>query len=177
MDYYDRLEPEVFRRTVELLGAVSRVVEIGCGDCRLGNFIARTTGCAVVGVDIDEEPLASARRKSRNLKVDHLVRYVKHNAENLDSLCPPKFDCCVSIYVLHELKHPLLVLKQVRKALTRNGKILLIDFPRGSKAEQLYDEEYYSTSMMRSFLSRAGFKNIHLEFFKHKQLALLSATV
>jgi ubiquinone/menaquinone biosynthesis C-methylase UbiE len=175
MDYYDRIEPHVFQRVVEIIGRPERVIEIGCGDCRLANFIARAIGCTVLGIDTDTQGFAAARRQSKKLKVSHLVNTMKHDAENLTSLCPPKFDCCVSIYVLHELAHPLKVLSQVRKVLRRNGKMLLIDFPTGTVAEQLYDEKYYSARMMQSFLKRAGFRKISLEYFNVNQLALFTA--
>ncbi len=175
MDYYDRFEPAVFQRIVEIIGRPQRVVEIGCGDCRLGTFIARTVGCSVVCIDTDTQGFATGKRHSKKSAVAHLVRMIQHDAEDLTSLCPPKFDCCVSIYVLHELEHPVKVLTQVRKALKRNGKMVLVDFPRGSIAERLYDEEYHSTRMMQSFLKRAGFKKITVEYFKKKQLALFLA--
>jgi ubiquinone/menaquinone biosynthesis C-methylase UbiE len=175
MDYYDRFEPEVFQRVVDIIGKPKRIIEIGCGDCRLGNFIARATGCTVLGVDVDAQSFDIAKRRSRKLKVDHLVKNIEHNAEHLTSLCPPKFDCCVSIYVLHELEHPLKVLTQARKILSSRGMMVLIDFPKGSIAEELYGEEYYSPRMMRSMMKRAGFKKIAIEYFKNKQLALLIA--
>jgi hypothetical protein len=78
--------------------------------------------------------------------------------------------------VLHELDHPVKVLTPVRKALTQNGKMVLIDFPKGSIAEQLYDEDYYSNRMMQSFLKRAGFKKIKIEYFKQGQLTLFFAS-
>lgn len=175
MDYYDRIEPQVFQRVVEIIGKPKRVIEIGCGDCRLAIFIARAVGCRVLGIDTDTQGFAAARRQSKKFRVAHLVKSVQHDAEDLASLCPPKFDCCVSIYVLHELAHPLKVITQVRKALRQNGKMLLIDFPTGSVAEQLYDEKYYSTRMMQSFMKRAGFKKIAVEYFNDHQLALFTA--
>jgi len=42
-------------------------------------------------------------------------------------------------------------------------------------AEQLYDEKYYSARMMQSFLKRAGFRKISLEYFNVNQLALFTA--
>lgn len=177
MDYYDKFEPEVFQRVVDIIGKPERVIEIGCGDCRLGNFIAGAIGCTVLGVDIDTQFFNSGKKQSKQLRVAHLVKSIKHNAEHLTDLSPPKFDCCVSIYVLHELEHPLNVLIQVHRVLRRKGKMVLIDFPKGSIAEELYDEEYYSARTMHSLLRKAGFKKISIEYFKKKQLALLIATV
>ncbi len=176
MDYYDRIEPRVFERVVEIIGKPERVIEIGCGDCRLGNFIARSTGCRVLGIDTDTQFFNTARSQSKKHKVTHLVKTMKHDAGDLTSLDLPKFDCCVSLYVLHELAFPLKVLRQVRKVLRRRGKIVLIDFPTGSIAEELYDEKYYSAQTMHSYLKHADFKNITVEYFNDHQLALFTAT-
>lgn len=176
MDYYDRIEPTVFKRIADIIGNPRRILDIGCGDCRLSNFIARATGCSVVAIDTDTQGFRRAREQSERLETAHLVTCIRHDAEDLASLCPPLFDCCVSLYVLHELEHPLRVLTQAHAVLYQGGRLLLIDFPRGSIAERLYDESYYTTGMMKSMVRRAGFSSVSVEYFGEEHLALVNAT-
>lgn len=173
-DFYDRLEPMVFKMVAQRIEGVKRVLEIGCGDCRLANFLAHHTGCEMVGIDISEADFTKGKKESRKLKVPHLVNCIKGNAENLSSLLEGKFDICVSLYVLHELEKPLKVLKEAKKILKRKGQIIVIDFPKGSVAEELYDEDYYISREMKSFLQKSGFKYVNIEFLIDKELVYLT---
>ena len=167
-DFYDQLEPKVFKAIAERIKGSGRTLEIGCGDCRLANYLVKNTGCNVVAVDIKEE--------SRELKGNSLVKYIRGDAEFLSSFLKDKFDICVSLYVLHELKNPLNVLEEAKKILKQKGKIIMIDFPKGSIADKLYDENFYTPSEMKSLLKKSGFKNVHIEFLTGKELAYLIGT-
>ena len=174
-DFYKRLEPTVFQTIAQRLNGAKRVLEIGCGDCRLVNFLVRHTGCEAIGVDISDADFTKGRREGRRLHVSYLVDCIKGDAEHLSSFLTEEFDACISKYVLHELKNPSMVLKETRKVLREHGYIIMIDFPKGSIAEDIWYEKFYSPKEMALFLKKSRFKNINLEFLGGKELVYLTA--
>jgi len=174
-DFYDRLEPAVFKRIAERIRGVEKVLEIGCGDCRLVNYLAQHAGCEMVGIDINDTDFAKGQRETKRLRLSNLVSYVKGNAEHLSSFLRDKFDVCISMYVLHELKNPSTVLKEIREVLKQHGKIIMIDFPKDSIAEDIWCEEYYPPKKMALLLRKSQFKNINLEFMGGKELVFATA--
>lgn len=174
-DFYHNLEPAVFRKIAQRIKGAKRVLEIGCGDCRLVNFIAQYAGGETIGVDISDTDFTKGKRESRRLHVSHLVRCIKGDAEHLSSFLTDEFDVCVSFYVLHELKNPSAVFTEVRKVLKQHGKIIVIDFPKGSIAEDIWYEKFYSPKKMALLLYKSRFKDIKLEFLGGKELVYLTA--
>jgi ubiquinone/menaquinone biosynthesis C-methylase UbiE len=172
-DFYDRLEPKVFKMVAERIKGSKRIIELGCGNCKLANSLAKKIGCTVVGVDITAAGFSKGKRESRRLKLSHLVNCIKGNAEYLSSFLTEKFDVCISLYVLHELENPLKVLKEVRKVLKQNGEIILIDFPKDSIAEDKWYEKFYPPNKMALFLKKSHFKNVNIEFLGGKELVYL----
>ena len=173
-DFYDRLEPKVFKTIARRINNAKKILEIGCGDCRLANYLARHIGCTVIGVDKNDGDFTRGRREGQKLKVSDLVYCIKGDAEYLSSFLAEKFDVCISLYVLHELRKPLKVLKEIKRILNRNGKIIVIDFPKGSAAEELWGEEYYAHKKMEFYLKKCGFKRVNVEFFEGKELAYVT---
>ncbi len=174
-DFYNRLEPSVFKIIAKRIKGVQRVLEVGCGDCRLINFLAWHTDCEMIGVDISDSDFNKGKRESRRLQLSHLVNCIKGNAEHLSSFLTEKFDICISMYVLHELKNPSTVLKEIRKVLKQHGKIIVIDFPKDSIAEDIWYEEFYPPKKMALLLRKSRFKNVSLEFLGGKELVCLTA--
>lgn len=174
-NFYNQLKPKVFKMVAKRIKGSKRVIEIGCGDCALANFLAKKICCTVVGVDINDEGLSTGKRESRRLRLSHLVNCIKGNAERLSSFLTEEFDACISLYVLHELKNPSTVLKEARKVLKRHGTIIVIDFPKNSIAEDIWYEEFYSPEKMASLLRKSRFRNVNLEFLGGKELVYLTA--
>ncbi|OPX17596.1 hypothetical protein BXT86_05620 [candidate division WOR-3 bacterium 4484_100] len=174
-NFYERYEPTLFSRIARDVGKNRNVIEIGCGDCRLCNHLARKNGCTTVGIDINDVDFSRARVESRRLHISHLVECIKVDAEKLSRILNKKFDFCLSLYVLHELRNPIKVLKEVRAILKEKGKVIFVDFPEGSLAEQLWDEKYYSVKEMKTLFKRAGFKKIGHQLLARKQLVYLTA--
>ncbi|KYK38120.1 MAG: hypothetical protein AYK18_08065 [Theionarchaea archaeon DG-70] len=174
-DFYNRLEPTVFKIIAQRIKGVKRILEIGCGDCRLVNFLAQHAGCEAIGVDISDADFIRGKRESRRLQLSHLVDCIQGNAEHLSSFLTEEFDACISIYVLHELKNPLMVLKEIRKVLKEQGEIIIIDFPKDSVAEDIWYEKYYTPKEMALLLKKSRFKNINLKFLGSQELVYLTA--
>ncbi len=171
---YDRLEPEVYEAIAQRLRSSESILEIGCGDCRLVNLLAQKTGNRVLGIDIAGTEFPEAKEIAKKLGVSHLVNCIKGDAENLSSLFSQKFEATVSMYVLHELEKPAKVLKEAKKVLKGGGEIILVDFLKGSTAEKIWAEDYYTPEEIQSLLEEAEFEKIRIELFGERDLALVS---
>ena len=164
-DYYDKSEPYIFEEfQTEISNAIKPryILDVGCGNCKLVNYLAQNNKCNVFGIDIDSSLFPSPIKNTT---------YIKGTADKLDTIMLPlitpyKYDVCVSLYTLHELKNPQIVLNQIYKVLSNQGVLILIDFPRYSLAEDIYSEyqeRYYHPYQMRRFIAKAGFEHMRVE--------------
>ena len=69
----------------------------------------------------------------------------------------------VCVYALHEMTEPLAALREVRRVLQADGKMLIVDFPRDSLAQRLWDEKYHTHKQIGALLRRAGFSRITVQ--------------
>lgn len=172
---YDELEDEIFEMIASRVERKDVVLDVGCGDCKLTNRLASERGCRIVGVDIRSSGLSAGRREAEKLEVSDLVECVEVDARRLSSAFDERFDLAVSVYALHEFEKPLEVLAEMRKVLRPAGKTILVDFLRGSTAERLWAERYYTTREIESMLRDAGFRTIRLNFPREKELVFVEA--
>ena len=64
------------------------------------------------------------------------------------------------MYSLHEFQSAPKALKEAFKILKRRGKIILIDFIKGTLADRLWGERYYTSKRIEEMLKKAGFEDI-----------------
>lgn len=74
--------------TKQLLGPLGlkrgmKVLDIACGKGRNSVDIAKKYGCMVVGIDILDNSIEEARKYAKKHNVEHLVNFIKADAENL----------------------------------------------------------------------------------------------
>ncbi len=158
------MEPQFYHKIAEAVGKANPILDIGCGEGRLTNFLARTLGSEVCGVDISDLKLTKDRETSDARDVSDLVWFVKGDASQLDFLVNDSFAAIVSIYVLHEFMNPPESLRELRRVLKASGKFIVVDFVKGGEAERLWAERYYTPCEIESMLKEAGFTDIAMEF-------------
>jgi ubiquinone/menaquinone biosynthesis C-methylase UbiE len=95
---------------------------------------------------------------------------VKADARSLDFLWRGSVDAAVSVYALHEFAEPMAVLREARRILCPGCEILIVDFPRGSLAQRLWDEDYYTPGEVARMLKRAGFARVTARRIARRQL-------
>lgn len=173
---YDEMEEELFEMIADRVGKGNLVLDVGCGECRLANRLASERGCKVTGVDIRDSGFFTARREAEGLDVSDLVECRRMDAGRLTSFLDESFDTAVSVYALHEFEQPLEVLSEVRKVLRPAGKMILIDFLKGSTAERLWSERYYTTREIKGMMKKAGFGTIRLSFPRERELVFVEAS-
>lgn len=161
--FYRRYKPVLHRRIARELGPARRVVDIGCGDCTLATLLARVARQEVIGVDIADhrfpQPAGGVQRRCE-----------KADARSLAFLGPESVDAVVSVWALHELSAPLRVLREARRILRPGGEILIVDFPRDSVAQKLWNEDYYRPDEVAGLLGQAGFAGIRSRLIEHQQV-------
>ena len=162
--FYQTYRPHLHRRIARELGPARRVVDIGCGDCTLAGILSKVAQQEVTGVDLDGHgfPRQSGPARKR--------RCVEADARSLGFLARSSVDAVVSVWALHEFAGPMAALREARKILRPGGEILIVDFPRGSLAQRLWNERYYTTGEVGDMLKRAGFVRVESRRIARRQL-------
>jgi SAM-dependent methyltransferase len=162
--YYRRYKPHLHRRIAQELAPARRIVDVGCGDCGLASLLSERDHHEVFGVDISDD------RFPNQPDPGHRQHCVKADARSLDFLSRGTVDAVVSVWALHEFAAPMAVLREARRILRPGGGILIVDFARGSLAQQLWKERYYTTKEVGQMLKRAGFARVEATRIARRQL-------
>ena len=173
--HYNKLEPNIHGKIAQTLQHVTPILDAGCGDGRLVNFLAMKLGKKIFGVDVSDIGFEKARREAELKNVSRMVEYVKADASHLDAFGNKFFGGVVSVYTLHEFEKPLVVLREIRRVLKTGGTVVIVDFIKGGDAERLWGERYYTPTEIESMLKNAGFKEPKMCFL-YKDVILISAT-
>lgn len=163
-DYYEQVKDQVRRRIAAQLRFAHRVLDVGCGSCELDRFLAEQNGQEVVGVDI------SGGSFPANDALGERVRCWKADARKLDFIEDHSVDAVVSVHALHEMEKPLEVLREANRVLRDGGEMLVVDFPRDSLAQRLWNEDYYAPTEVAGMLRQAGFANVESRRIAQRQL-------
>ena len=160
---YDELEPETYQRIAEAIGVANPVLDIGCGEGKLANFLAMTLGKEVRGIDISNTKLAKAREEAKAQGVSY---FMEGDATHLSTGADQFFGAIVNVYTLHELDDAHKTLKELRMVLEAGGKLVMVDFMKGGNAEKLWGERYYTPEEIESMLQEAGFNELAMELVR-----------
>lgn len=174
---YDELEPENYEKIAEAIGDANPILDIGCGEGKLANFMATTLGKRVHGIDISDSKLAKAQEAAEQHGISHLVQFVNANVSRLDFLDDKSFAAIVSVFTMHEIDDPHKALKELRRVLRAGGRLIVVDFTKGGKAEGLWAERYYTPQEIESMLQEAGFGEVAMEFVRNDVVFVSSLKV
>ena len=166
-DFYEKAKPRLQRRIGRELRLAYRILELGCGGCALAQFLRRTYRQRVTGVDISDGGFP--RHDSPSQKRSPL-RCVKADAARLDFVKDNAVDAVVSRWALHEMQDAQGALREARRVLRPGGEILIVDFPRGSLAQRLWDEQYYSAEEIADMLKEAGLEGVRARYIERQQV-------
>ncbi len=172
--FYYTLEPDIYRNIAQEFQHVAPILDVGCGDGRLVNFLAVKLGKRVFGVDISDSRFEKAKKEAELKDISHLVEYVKTEAGHLDMFRNRFFGGIVSVYTLHEFDEPLAALREMRRVLKTGGKSVIVDFIKGGEAEKLWGERYYTPAEIRSMFEDAGFREARTSFL-YEDVVLISS--
>jgi len=162
LDFYERLKPWLFDQIATELRSAHRILDLGCGDCKLVGWLAEAHGKETIGVDISDLVFPAGGNG---------VSCIRADAQSLDFLAQETIDAVVLFWSLHEMAHPLAVLQEAKRVLRPLGEILIIEFPRGSLAQRLWNEAYYSIGELAAMLKKTGFWRPEVKPIVHRQLS------
>jgi len=169
--FYDRIKPRLIKRIGRDIRLAHRIVDLGCGNCGLADYLAHTYAQEVTGVDISGKDFPKRRTKPRGAGK---MRCVKADAGRLDFLENSSIDAVVSFWALHEMPRSEAVLREARRVLRPGGQILVVEFPRGSLAGKLWNENYFTPEQITRMLDDAGFVRVKCKEIERSQILWIS---
>jgi ubiquinone/menaquinone biosynthesis C-methylase UbiE len=68
------------------------------------------------------------------------------------------------------MKHPGEILSETRRVLRPGGEVLIVDFPKDSLAQELWNEDYYTPEDVQQMVSDSGFEDVHAKRIEQGQV-------
>ena len=166
-NFYDKIKPRLYQRVGKELRLAYRVLDLGCGACELAQYLSEAYGQKVTGVDISADSFPNNRNITKNTK---RIRCIRKDAARLTFIRNEMIDAVIMFWALHEMKNAQAILQEVHRVLRSGGEILVVEFPRNSLAQKLWNESYYTIKELTGTLRKAGFKDIQAKRIEHKQI-------
>jgi len=166
-NFYDKIKPRLHKRIGRELRLAYRVLDLGCGACELARYLSETYGQKVTGVDISANSFPNKGNITKNIK---RIRCIRKDAARLTFIRNETIDAAIIFWALHEMKNPQAILQEAHRVLRPGGKVLVVEFPRNSLAQKLWNENYYTSRELTGSLHKAGFKDILAKRIEHKQI-------
>jgi len=165
-DFYERAKPRLHKRIGRELRLARHVLDLGCGACDLVRYLAETYRQEVTGVDLVSHDFPKRRRCREGVR----FRCLRRNAARLPFAADGSVDAVVTMWALHEMKRPRAIVAEARRVLRPGGELLVVDFPKDSLAQKLWDEDYYRPDEVKCLLEATGFADIRVRLVERGQV-------
>lgn len=130
LEWYCRTEPYMFDTVARHAWQGRRVLEVGCGQGPLINYLPRF-GASMVGIDMSNVSLRRAAEGVRELGWNSCVSLLQGDAENLP-FGDSTFDVVVSFGVLHHTPDTEGAVQEVRRVLRAGGTAVVMLYRKGN---------------------------------------------
>ena len=137
-NFYDKIKPRLHKRIGRELRLARYVLDLGCGSCELVKYLADAYLQEVTGVDISSESFPKRHRSQNGVR----FRCLQRDASDLGFMPAHFVDAVVMMWSLHEIDHPEETLREARRVLRPGGEVLVVDFPKDSLVQELWNEHY-----------------------------------
>lgn len=171
-NFYEKIKLRLYQRIGRELRLAYRVLDLGCGACELVRYLSETYSQKVTGVDISTNSFPNNRNITKNTGP---IRCIRKDAVQLGFIQSKTTDAVVMFWALHEMKNPQAVLQEAHRVLRPGGKVLIVEFPRNSLAQKLWNENYYTSKELAGFLRNAGFEDVRAKQIEYKQILWINA--
>ena len=165
-NFYERIKPHLHKRIGRELRLAKRVLDLGCGSCELVRYLATAYCQKVTGVDISGGSFPKKKSTPKHIA----FRCLQQDAARLDFVADWSMDAVVTVWALHEMGRPQPIFEQARRVLRPGGEILVVDFPRDSLAQRLWNENYYQPDEVKRLLQDAGFEAVRARLIQQGQV-------
>ena len=165
-NFYEIIRPRLHRRIGRELSRAGRVLDLGCGPCDLVEYLALAYRQSVTGIDISGKKFPHRR----HLPDGSRFHCLRKDATHLNFVKEQSVDAVVSMYALHEMIHADAVLDEIHRILRPGGEVLIVDFPRNSLAQKLWNEDYYQPNEIKQLLVKTGFHRVRIWLIEQKQI-------
>jgi len=105
----------------------SHLLDVACGSGGPALFIAKTTGCRLSGIDINESGIASAQQQANTSGLHGRVSFQKTDAGGELPFEDGSFDAIISIDAMNHMPDRAGLLREWRRILRPNGRFLFTD--------------------------------------------------
>ena len=163
---YEQIKPRLHRRIGRELRLARHVLDVGCGSCDLVGFLAETYHQEVTGVDIAGRGFPRRRASAHGVR----FRCLERDGTRLAFAADASADAVVMMWALHEMADAAGILVEARRVLRPGGEVLMVDFPRGSLAQRLWNEDYYRPGEVKRLLAEAGLTDIRVRLIEAGQV-------
>jgi SAM-dependent methyltransferase len=109
------------------LRADSRVLEVGSGSGGPALHLVRSTGCQLVGIDLNEEGVANATKMARQANLDGRATYIHADAAKPLPFESESFSSVLCVDAVNHLADRGAVLREWWRVLAPRGRILFTD--------------------------------------------------
>ena len=165
-NFYEQIKPRLHQRVGREVRLARRVLDLGCGSCDLVKHLANRYRQEVTGVDIGGGGFPSRRHTSSGRR----YRCLKRDAAQLSFAEDGSADAVITMWALHEMKEPRAVLCEALRVLRPGGELFVVDFPRDSLAQRLWNEDYYRPEQVKALLQQAGFERVQVRLIEQGQV-------
>jgi SAM-dependent methyltransferase len=121
-----RDELERFAGRLEL-GPSARLLDVACGSGGPALHLARTTGCEVVGVEYEEDAVASGTRQAREASLDTRATFLQADASQRLPFEGGSFDAILCVDAICHLADRRRVLADWARVLRPGGRLLFTE--------------------------------------------------
>ena len=161
-DWLERPEREMEESPDQMLDALNlkkgqRVADVGAGVGYLTLRIARRVGPAgeVYGVDIQKEMLERLRKNAEKAKLDNIETVL--GTENDPKLPAGGVDLILMVDVYHELSQPQAMLQHMKTALSREGRLVLVEYRKEDPSVPIRIEHKMSAWEVKTEVEAEGY--------------------
>jgi ubiquinone/menaquinone biosynthesis C-methylase UbiE len=107
--------------------AGTRVLDVACGSGGPAIFMADSTGCTVMGIDLNEVGLEAAREAARARGLEQRARFLHADASEPLPFADASFDAIVCIDAINHLRDRGAVLREWERVLAPDGRLAFTD--------------------------------------------------
>jgi ubiquinone/menaquinone biosynthesis C-methylase UbiE len=153
--YYSKVAAEIVSS-----GITGRMLDLGCGPAYLSiEIVKQSAGINIVGIDLCGKLIQVAQANVAKAGLSERLRFETGNAAKLH-FEDASFDMVLSTGMLHSLKHPLQVLKEIHRLLKKDGMAWIYD--PASVSSKINKAEWRASLTFREKFFLAFFKSLGL---------------